>query len=225
MEDVSITITQWEKYNPRNDLKSMNWFRLENKLPEHPAFFELSVSGKWFFVWLLCQCAKKMDGSINLKMTYCVHFSGVGKKEIIETLQILEAHELIRNEHVTNTNENVPNRQTNERTNERTNSDVSSYFDYWNNYASSNGYSNRVVSKLTPARIKKIKEYNKYLPLPEFEKVVQTAFSSTFLTKQCKAFCFDWLFQKGKSDQIENYIKVLEGKYNDKAGGSKFERL
>ena len=119
MDNIIIEVINWEKYNPRNDLKSMNWFRLENKLPEHPAFFELSTNGKWFFVWLMCQCAKNMSGEINLKMSYCTHFSGVSEKEIIKSLQIFHEYDLIRNGHVTDTIENVPNERTNGRTNER----------------------------------------------------------------------------------------------------------
>jgi len=76
------------------------------------------------------------------------------------------------------------------------------------------------VKELTQARIKKIKTYSKNgLSFEKFIEVLNEADKSDWLmgrTKERTPFCFDWLFQKGHKDEIENYAKILDGKYSDK---------
>ncbi len=136
---IDITICNWEKYNPRNDLKTMNWFRIENRLPEHPAYFKLSTNGKWFFIWLLCQCAKQMKPSIKLELKYCVHYSGVALKEIPQILQVLHEHDLLRYGNVTSTYEKRPN-ERDKRTNIYKQKDLNKEFELiWNEYPRKKG--------------------------------------------------------------------------------------
>jgi hypothetical protein len=100
-ELISIQILNWDEYQTRKDLKTMSWFRLESNLPEHEAFFNLSNDGKWFFVYLLCLCAKKSTGIIKVKLNYLEHYSQVKKDIIIKSLDIMNEYGLIRYEFVT----------------------------------------------------------------------------------------------------------------------------
>jgi len=80
------------------------------------------------------------------------------------------------------------------------------------------------VEKISPARLEKANQYVKAFPEMEFWlEVFQEYHRSKFLacllpsTNGHKGFraSFDWLLSKGKADQIENCVKVFEGKYRD----------
>lgn len=111
---ISIQVLNWDEYQTRKDLKTMSWFRLESNLPEHEAFFNLSNDGKWFFIYLLCLCAKKSTGNIKVKLDYLEHYSQVKKDTIIKALDIMNEFDLIRYELVT---DSLP---TNKHTNKQT---------------------------------------------------------------------------------------------------------
>lgn len=111
---MEIIINNWEEYQTRNDLKSMHWFRVESDLPFNQKFFNLSIETKWFFIFLLCLCAKKMTQNITLDFKYCSTMSGIPEKNILNIIKSLEDAKLItrtRNELVTDTHENVPTEQ------------------------------------------------------------------------------------------------------------------
>ena len=83
----------------------------------------------------------------------------------------------------------------------------------------------RVTLPLSPARTTKVKDYLKKFPDREFWVGAFTEISrSTFLSGRRRdpghehfKVDFDWLLTKGKADQIENIMKVYEGKYRDAA--------
>ena len=80
------------------------------------------------------------------------------------------------------------------------------------------------VDKITPARIKKAEQYLKIFPDESFwTDVFKEYHKSKFLSCMLPAKeghvgfkpDFDWLLSKGKADQIENVVKVYEGKYRN----------
>ncbi len=80
------------------------------------------------------------------------------------------------------------------------------------------------VDKITPARLKKAKQYLEIFPDENFwTELFKEYHRSKFLsclvpTKEGHSGFkpdFDWLLSKGKADQIENAVKVYEGKYRN----------
>ena len=61
-----VTILNWEKFNPRNDIKFHSWFRLQNTIFEDPDFFSLSHAEKLFWLYLLCSASKKRSAEIKI---------------------------------------------------------------------------------------------------------------------------------------------------------------
>jgi len=83
------------------------------------------------------------------------------------------------------------------------------------------------ATQMSPARQKKLDEYLKLFPDQAFWKQVCRELSaSSFLRGACpgqpghpaQKRGLDWLLQRGK-DEIENCLKVYEGKYRDPVGG------
>jgi hypothetical protein len=83
----------------------------------------------------------------------------------------------------------------------------------------------RVTLPLSPARTAKAKDYLKKFPAREFWVGAFTEIGqSMFLSGRRRdpghehfKVDFDWLLTKGKTDQVENVMKVYEGKYREPA--------
>lgn len=100
-DKIVITVNKWNDYQTRKDLKTMAWFRVESCLPEHPAFFELSANGKWFFIFILCLCAKRSEETVETTLNYLEHYSKVPREDILAALKTLNEHGLVKHDFVT----------------------------------------------------------------------------------------------------------------------------
>jgi hypothetical protein len=92
---ITIQIKNWEKHNPRRDLKSMPWFRIESHLATDPKIFELSVNGKWLWVFLLSLAAREMSSELEFGLNYLSVMSGIRPDDLKEELKNLSDCELI----------------------------------------------------------------------------------------------------------------------------------
>lgn len=133
---IQLEILNWEKYNPRKDLKSTHWFRVNNDILEGPDFFEFTHSEIVFWIYLLSLASKRQTGRITLVMAHAQRIGRFKESEINAALEKLielgcvlvavQACDVEPNADVTPTlharDVHVPLR-TNERTNvtERTN--------------------------------------------------------------------------------------------------------
>lgn len=60
-EGISIKILNWDKYNPRKDVKNSTWLRLQHDLFESWQFFDFTHSEMAFWIYLLCQASRRSD--------------------------------------------------------------------------------------------------------------------------------------------------------------------
>lgn len=63
-----IEIRNFKKYNPRKDLKSMTWYRVESNMFSDHEFCGLSSSGKLLWYYLLAKHAQKNTSKTVLKL-------------------------------------------------------------------------------------------------------------------------------------------------------------
>ena len=61
-----IEITNWDRYNPRKDVKASSWFRLENSFFVDPALFELTCEEKMVLISLMCMASQKQSARIKV---------------------------------------------------------------------------------------------------------------------------------------------------------------
>lgn len=71
-DGLTIEITNWDKYNPRKDLKVTSWVRLQNSLFEDPSFIEFNQGELLFWVYLLSMVSKKQSGQIKFSLTHAI---------------------------------------------------------------------------------------------------------------------------------------------------------
>lgn len=115
---MKIKVLNWVEYNPRKDLKSMPWFRLNSDIGYSEKLFGLPNEAKWFWIFILSTCARKTNGEISINFNYTSYHSGVSEKNIKKYLELFENKGLLQITNgsdliSTDTIENVPNEQTN----------------------------------------------------------------------------------------------------------------
>ena len=90
---MKITIIGFKKFNPRSDLKSMPWLRLQNDFYDKEDFFDEDVNTTWLFIFLLCQCAQKVSDSIEFSEKYMITKSKLKKNDFRKALtRLLDKH-------------------------------------------------------------------------------------------------------------------------------------
>lgn len=86
---IIVTITGWEKYNARADVKHPTWFRMENDISISPALFGLLPEERWVWVTLMSQASKKSDAVITIQLEWFSWYTGASADTILSALQKL----------------------------------------------------------------------------------------------------------------------------------------
>ena len=107
MSGATIRVNNFDKFNPRKDLKKMPWVRLENDYYDREALFDEDPLTCYLFTFLLCQCAQKNSEEINLNRKFLLAKSRLQSSDFDESLVRLERKGVItitypENEAITN---------------------------------------------------------------------------------------------------------------------------
>jgi hypothetical protein len=94
MEDIEYRIENWNKYNPRKDRRSHNWFRLDNDFFMNKDLFDLEVTDRIVLLYLFCDYSKNHNGDeekvISLNFRYAAYVLRISEKEIYKSFQVLK---------------------------------------------------------------------------------------------------------------------------------------
>ena len=63
---MKIEILKWDKYNPRKDIKTTSWLRLQNDFCHDPDFYGFSCEEKMVWIYILCSASKKYSPKIKI---------------------------------------------------------------------------------------------------------------------------------------------------------------
>ncbi|MGB0454851.1 MAG: hypothetical protein ACPGJV_14170 [Bacteriovoracaceae bacterium] len=225
-----IEILSWDKFNPRKDLRSMPWFRLESDIGYSETLFGLDAEAKWLWVFILSTCARKMKSSFEANFDYMSFHSGVSVEKVKRYLELFENKGLVQvtneSDRVTNesdriTNESDRNRTLHNEHNEhneqdrtdrvRPETDKSKFLKAltceWNKY----------FKKTKPAPLffdsSLLREFEislGFIPdLDDWKKLILKIYESDF-ARENPTFTLSWLIC------AQNARKVSEGKYADR---------
>lgn len=86
---MKVEILAWDKFNPRKDVKTASWFRMENSFCTHPDFFDLTNDQKMIWIFLLCEASKKMRSTIKVNPGIMAAILRLETHEVRNTLCIL----------------------------------------------------------------------------------------------------------------------------------------
>lgn len=95
MDELNITISEWEKYQPRKDLVSLTWFRVDRGLFDGQTYFHLKNEGIVLFIFLLSIAAKDNNPEINLSLDFIADKLKIKKDEILNIMKKLELNKLV----------------------------------------------------------------------------------------------------------------------------------
>lgn len=226
---MKIIVNNFEKYNPRKDLKSVPWFRVNSDIPFEPKLHKASISTKWGWIILLSFYAQNRSNPIEFDREYFSDHSGLNFKQIKEMLDFLEQKEMITIDTIepdrtrSNPIEFDPN-ETNEtnETNERDEVPYSQIGESFNRICGEKFSKLANPSKLSARRKDHLKARWSENPSLEFwEKLFQ------HLATKCD---FDWGGDRDWKPDFDwiikndhNYIKILEGRYDQQKPAKNYD--
>lgn len=84
---MRLKITKWEKYNPRSELKSMPWLRVQNTIVFSRKLFGMNPAQKWFWICLLAFAAQQNSDEFEIDLPWAEHETGVTQKDMLEAIK------------------------------------------------------------------------------------------------------------------------------------------
>lgn len=90
---IRIQVTNWDKFNPRTDVKHPSWFRVEHKLIDHPDLFDLTHEEFKALFYMLAMCCRENSDCVRLNYAHAASvakLSRAGVDGAIEKLCDLE---------------------------------------------------------------------------------------------------------------------------------------
>lgn len=97
MEEIEITIVNWEKFNPQDfKTKYPHWFRMNKDTLQSQSLFELTPEERWVWVGLLCLACEKKTDTIQGTRKYLAHRLGVGLSTLNSAVEKLATSSSLR---------------------------------------------------------------------------------------------------------------------------------
>lgn len=84
---MRIEIVNWNKYNPRSELKTIPWFRVQNCIVHDRKLYGLVPAQKWLWICLLSIAAQENNSVIELSCEYLEHYAGIEKNLILQAIE------------------------------------------------------------------------------------------------------------------------------------------
>lgn len=89
MRILEVEIKNWNKFNPRTDVKSCTWFRMSNDFFNDPEFYGFTIEARMIWIFLLCTASKKMTSKIKINTQMIADNLGVRVESIDFALEAL----------------------------------------------------------------------------------------------------------------------------------------
>lgn len=86
-----ITILNWAKFNPRKDVKSSSWFRLDHGIFENPDFYDFSHAELVALIYLLSIASKKNSGTFAINYQHAERIGRLSRENLDSTIKKLQA--------------------------------------------------------------------------------------------------------------------------------------
>lgn len=96
MNTIELEIINWEKYNPRKDIKHPAWFAFNNRMIEDAQFFSFTAEEFKAWIYVLSQASQKNNSNISLVTEHAERVCGIKKRVLLATLEKLEQLRCVR---------------------------------------------------------------------------------------------------------------------------------
>lgn len=95
-DDLSVRVLNWEKYNPRSDLKFPVWFRCENNLFDHEELCELENAEILVWIYILALSSKRRGEPVNISWKHVRRTNRFKPADVISALEKLQRFSMVQ---------------------------------------------------------------------------------------------------------------------------------
>lgn len=242
-ESITVEILNWDKYNPRHDIKKPWWFACSNELFDNHEFFDFTHAEMLAWIYILSIASKKRAGIVTIHWAHVERVGRIKQKEFLDAIRKLERNQCVMT-HVQNPygtcTESVrdPNSTRQDKTLQDKTLQDSTRQDTHQNPAAAGGDVSQItpadlinlwnencgglakVSKLTEKRRVAIKaRISEHPDFTFWRTVLEKIRSSDFLNNRALSSkgwqaSFDWLMKP------DTAISIVEGKYDNRRTNS-----
>lgn len=78
---VTITIVNWDKFNPRKDIKNPSWFAFSNRMIEDADFFDLEHGEFKAWIYCLSRASQKSSGEVDIDFRHAEKICNLNRKD------------------------------------------------------------------------------------------------------------------------------------------------
>ena len=203
-----------------------HWFSFPNDLLLHPDFAQITGDEFKWFVWVVCVCSKCKSEKIRLDIDHGMRFLNLSKESLFSMIKKLEKKQVLTKSAAasrphggrkpTSTEHNITEHNITEHIQadfvKKPAGEIHELICLWNEHATNLSKVNLTNKK----REQKIKNIWQNLKPEQWLQVIKKINASDFCCGKSSTgwrATFDWLLQP------ETYLKVLEGKYDNRQTG------
>lgn len=92
---VKIKINEWEKFNPRSDVKKPSWFRLDNSLIEDPRFYFLSGDEFKALIYIFSLASKRNSDVVDVFLDHAHRVCNINKDALTTVIEKLKQYQIV----------------------------------------------------------------------------------------------------------------------------------
>lgn len=92
---VKVKVTNFKKYNPRNDVKRPSWFRVDNGLVTSSQFYCFSHAEFKAWIYILSQASEKNSETVSIFLDHVERLTKIKRKEMMSAIQKLSEFQVI----------------------------------------------------------------------------------------------------------------------------------
>ena len=94
--NLQIRFNNWDKYQPRKDIKNPWWVALKNDFATNPNFLKFTKEEKLCFIYLMCEASKtNQNGMLFIDFDFMSDYFCMTPKVIMQTIDKLEKRGII----------------------------------------------------------------------------------------------------------------------------------
>lgn len=94
-ERITITVLNWQKWQPRSDIKRPTWFAMANDLLDHPDFVDFSPMHFHALIYIFSQASRRGKETFDIVVAHAKQ-RNITEKVLNETIEKLERIQCVR---------------------------------------------------------------------------------------------------------------------------------
>ena len=96
MASVVLIVLNWDKYNPRKDVKNPSWFRFEHGFFNHWQFYDFNAFDIRAWLYILCEASVRNEGGkVTVNLEHAHRVARIAEDELFTAIEKLKEKQVI----------------------------------------------------------------------------------------------------------------------------------